>query len=149
MTFRAACLILAWIPGLVCQAAQHPGLAPIEATQDRERRSRLALEFAQSRIDAATQAYRMDDLDKGAGELDALGDAVELAVKSLESTGRNPRRNPGPFKRAEIRTRKLLQQLHHARREAHPEDREAFDDAIERVETANHQLLLGIMSPKK
>ena len=149
MTSRATCLILAWVAGLVCQAAQHPGLATIEATQDRERRSRLALEFAQTRIDTATKAYRMDDLDKGARELEALGAAVELAVKSLESTGRNPRRNPGPFKRAEIQTRRLLQQLHQARREAHPDDRKAFDVAIQRVEKANDQLLLGIMGSKQ
>ena len=149
MTFRAACMILAWMAGLACQAAEHPGLATIEATQDRERRSRLALEFARTRVDTATQAYQMDNMDKGARELEALGDAVELAVKSLESTGRNPRRNPGPFKRAEIETRKLLQQLHDARREAHPDDRETFDRAIQRVETANDQLLLGIMGPKK
>ena len=149
MTFRMIGLILAWMAGLVCQAAQHPDLATIEATQDRERRSRLALEFAQTRIDTAMRAYQMDDLDKGARELEALGAAVELAVKSLESTGRNPRRSPGPFKRAEIQTRKLLQQLHHVRREAHPDDREAFDRAIQRVEKANGQLLLGIMAPKK
>ena len=148
MTFRATCLILAWA-GLVCQAAQHPGLASIEATPDRERRARLALEFARARLDTATRAYRTDDLDKGARELEALGAAVELAVKSLESTGRNPRRNPGPFKRAEIQTRRLLQQLQRARREAHPDDREAFDGAIESVEKANDQLLLGIMGPKQ
>ena len=149
MTSRATCLILAWVAGMVCQAAQHPGLAAIEATQDRERRSRLALEFARARIDTATQAYRVDNLAKGARELEALGAAVELAVKSLESTGRNPRRNPGPFKRAEIQTRRLLQQLHQARREAHPDDRDAFDGAIARVEKANDQLLLGIMGPKQ
>ena len=67
MTSRASCLILAWVAGLVCQAAQHPGLATIEATQDRERRSRLALEFARTRVDSATRAYRMDHLDEASG----------------------------------------------------------------------------------
>ena len=91
----------------------------------------------------------MGDLAKGARELDALGEAVELAVESLEGTGRNPRRHPRPFKRAEIQTRTLLLQLREARLEAHLEDLEAFDGAIQRVEKANSQLLLGIMGPKK
>ncbi len=146
---RVTCLILFWAAAMLCQAAQHPGLGPIEATQDLERRSRRALEFARTRVDTATRAYLMGDLAKGARELDALGEAVELAVESLEGTGRNPRRHPRPFKRAEIQTRTLLLQLREARLEAHLEDLEAFDGAIQRVEKANSQLLLGIMGPKK
>lgn len=133
---------------LAVPAEQHPGLVPIEAIQDAERRSRTALEFAKRCLDNAAKAYRQDDLDVGKRELAAIGDAVELAVRALESTGKHPRRHPRHFKNAEIRTRRLLQQLHEARRKAHLEDLADFDEPIRRVEQVNRQLLLGIMSPR-
>lgn len=129
-------------------ADQHPGLGPITAIQDAERRSKEALEFAKRCLDAAVKAYRQDDLDAGKRELAAIGDAVEVAVQALESTGKHPRRHPRHFKNAEIRTRRLLQQLHEARRKAHLEDFPDFDEPIRRVEQVNRQLLLGIMSPR-
>jgi len=139
--------LLFWA-ALAVPAEQHPGLEPIEAIQDAERKSKTALEFAKRCLDNATKAYRQDDLDAGKRELAAIGDAVELAVQALESTGKHPRRHPRHFKNAEIRTRRLLQQLHEARRKAHLEDLADFDEPIRRVEQVNRQLLLGIMSPR-
>lgn len=129
-----------------CLAAQHPGLAPIEAIGDLEKRSRQALEFAHELFEEAAASYSRGDLGKGQATLDAIGDAVELAVESLQATGKHPRKHPRHFKHAEIRTRKLLQRLREARREAHLEDQGDFEDLIGRVEQSNGELLLGIMS---
>ena len=131
---------------LSCLASQHPGLARIEAISDLERRSREALEFALVEFEAALTAYGSGELDRGKAALDGVAEAVEMAVDSLQSTGKHPRRHPRHFKRAEIRTRKLLGQMKRAQQKAHLEDQADFEAAIQRVETANGILLLGIMS---
>ncbi len=146
MTRRALAAALAWA---VAAPAQTSGLDRIRRSPDPERRSRQALEFAQVQLDAAIDAYRENDTGGGEAALDLIGDAVELVAESLRSTGKHPRRHPRHFKHAEIRTRQLLEQLRDARRDAHLQDQGDFDDPIERVERANAELLLGIMSPRK
>ena len=149
MTRRHAVATLCWAGGIRCLAQEHPALARIQANPDLEKRSRLALELASKQLDAATAAYRSDDMEGGRGALALLAESVEVAAAALESTGKHPRRHPRPFKHAEIRTRKLIEELRQARSKAHIQDQGDFDGPIERVERANGALLLGIMSPRK
>ena len=146
MMRRVAILLAIHAAALSCLAWQHPGLARIEAISDLERRSREALEFALVEFEAAVTAYGSGELDRGKVALDGVAKAVEMAVDSLQSTGKHPRRHPRHFKRAEIRTRKLLGQMKQAQQKAHLEDQADFEAAIQRVERANGTLLLGIMS---
>ena len=148
MSVRAKLSLLLAAAAGCCLAGEHPGLARIEAVADLERRSRLALEFADSQFREVEPAYAKGDLAAGRAALDAICDAVELAVASLQATGKHPRKHPRHFKHAEIRTRKLLQQLRDAQRKAHLEDHGDFDEAIRRVEQSNRELLLGIMSSR-
>lgn len=143
-------LALALLALAVCCAADtHPELARIETLPDLERRSRQALEFARERLEECLQAYAGDRPEAGRAGLDAISDAVALAVRALQATGKHPRRNPRHFKYAEIRTRRLLEQLRQGQRRAHVDDQQDFDTVIERVEQANGDLLLGIMSRRK
>ncbi len=141
--------------GLLCltvasglAAAQQSHLEAIRAVPEMTARARQALDFAAARLEAAAQAYKDHDLEAGRDALGEIGDAVELAVEALEATGKHPRRNPRHFKNAEIRTRRLLGQIRQLRRRAHPGDHSDLDGLIERVETANGKLLLGIMSAR-
>lgn len=126
--------------------SQHAGLAQIEAEPDLERRSRKALEFAQAEFEAAVSAYGSAELDRGREALDRVAKAVEMAVDALQSTGKHPRRHPRHFKRAEIRTRRLLGRMRDEQEKAHLQDQPDFEAVIRRVEKANGILLLGIMS---
>lgn len=146
MTRRAGAVLAFCAAALSCLRAEHPGLARIEAIADLERRSRESLEFALAEFEAAVTAFGAGDLERGRNALDAVGKAVEMAVDSLQSTGKHPRRHPRHFKRAEIRTRKLLGQMRQAQGKAYLEDQGDFEAAIQRVEKANGILLLGIMS---
>ena len=148
MTRRGRTVLLG-MAALCCQAGQHPSLARIEAVPGMERRSRQALAFASTQLQRAVDAYRAGNLELGQHELEGLVQAVEMAVDSLEATGKHPRRHPRHFKHAEIRTRKLLQQLRRAQSNAHLEDQDDFEGPIRKVERANGKLLLGIMSPRK
>ena len=146
MTFGARTLLVLTAAACCCLAEQHPGLVRIEAVADLEKRARQALEFAHKLLQEVPSAYGRGELDRARAALDALGDAVELAVESLQATGKHPRKHPRHFKHAEIRTRKLLQQLREAQREAHLEDQGDFEGAIRRVGESNGRLLRGIMS---
>ena len=128
--------------------AEHPALARLEAVAGLERRSRECLEFALAEFGVAVTAYGTGDLVEGQISLDAVASAVEMAVTALGATGKHPRRHPRHFKRAEIQTRKLLGDMREAQRKAHIDDQPDFEAAILRVEKANGDLLVGIMSPR-
>ena len=144
---RAALLLGLAVP--CCFGAQRGSLAEVEAIADRETRSRRALAFAWDQLEITGKAYQDDNLAAGRQALERIGEAVDLAVSSLEATGKYARRHPRHFKHAEIRTRKLLVQLRELQRKLYLGDQSDFDGLIERIETANARLLRGLMGPKE
>ncbi len=140
---------LALLTGPLCLAAEPPELDRIRTIPDPEKRSRQALQYARSQLEAALNAYQERESAKGRASLSLLVESVEMATESLQSTGKHPRRNPRHFKHAEIATRRLLAELRQGRRAAILQDQSDFDEPIRRVESANHTLLHGILSPRK
>lgn len=149
MRFGVRLALLSGMAVLCCFGAQRGSLAEIEAIADRETRSRRALDFASDQLDIVGKAYRDDNLAVGREALENMAEAVDLAVSSLEATGKYARRHPRHFKHAEIRTRKLLVQLQQLQRKLYLGDQADFDGLIERIETANARLLRGLMGPKQ
>lgn len=149
MRFGGRLALLAGMTVLCSFAAQRGSLAEIEAIADRETRSRRALAFAWDQLDIVSKAYRDNDLAVGRQALEDIGEAVDLAVSSLEATGKYARRHPRHFKHAEIRTRKLLVQLQQLQRKLYLGDQADFEGLIERIESANARLLRGLMGPKE
>lgn len=149
MRFGVRLALLSGMAVLCCLGAQSGSLAEIEAIADRETRSRRALAFASGQLDIVSKAYRDDDLAAGRQALENMGEAVDLAVSSLEATGKYARRHPRHFKHAEIQTRKLLVQLKQLQSKLYLGDQADFDGIIERIEAANARLLRGLMGPKE
>lgn len=149
MRFGVRLALLSGMAVLCCLGAQRGSLAEIEAIADRETRSRRALAFASVQLDIVSKAYRDDDLAAGRQALENMGEAVDLAVSSLEATGKYARRHPRHFKHAEIQTRKLLVQLKQLQSKLYLGDQADFDGIIERIEAANARLLRGLMGPKE
>jgi len=147
--FGVRLALLSGMAVLCCLGAQRGSLAEIEAIADRETRSRRALAFASGQLDIVSKAYRDDDLAAGRQALENMGEAVDLAVSSLEATGKYARRHPRHFKHAEIQTRKLLVQLKQLQSKLYLGDQADFDGIIERIEAANARLLRGLMGPKE
>ncbi len=119
------------------------------AEQDLEKRSGLALENA----NAAFKTMRADYQDGKAQKLSAgiaeIQESVELAATSLEQTGKNPRKSPKWFKRAEISTRDLLRRLDSFQREMAFDDRSKLDPLKTKVQQIHEDLLLGLMEGKR
>ncbi len=72
----------------------HADLKAALAEHDLGRRSKLALDNAGAALKAAREAYQQGDSKALAVSAKEIQESVDLAWDSLESTGKNPRKNP-------------------------------------------------------
>jgi len=126
-------------------------LGSIRQEQNLERRSEMALEYADSSLSAARAAYSSGDLEKTKAAIGEMQESVDLAYESLTETGKDARRKPKFFKRAELTTRELLRRLEGLRESMSYQDRPLLEAAWDRVNEVHDALLTRIMGrkPKK
>lgn len=124
-------------------------LASLQQEPNLERRSQLAMDSANSALDAARTAYQANDLDKTRASLDEVGEAVNLAYSSLKQTGKEARRDPKFFKRTELATRQMLRRIEGMAEAMNFEDRSLVDKLRERVAAIHENLLQDIMGKKR
>ncbi len=134
---------------LAACASVRADLQTVMAERNLERRSRLALEYADRALTSAREAYRKGDLELATERIELVQKSVELAGASLDETGKNPRRRPKWFKRAEISIRELLKKLDAFEREMAAADREMLSKATASIQTVHDNLLFGLMEGKK
>ena len=113
-----------------------------------ERRSGLAMENASAVLKSARQAYEKGDSSGLAAKIDEIRQSVDLAYESLQKTGKNPRKSPRWFKRAEIRTRDLGRELDGFQRVMSFNERPLLDKLREHVQQVHEDLLLGLLEGK-
>ncbi len=123
-------------------------LASIKTEPNLEKRSELALDYANAALDQGRDAYNAGDAAKMGAALGDVGESVDLAYDSLSETGKDPRGSRF-FKRAELRTRELLRRLEGLRETVSFEDRSLVEKVRDRVAEVHDNLLKGIMSKKK
>lgn len=121
-------------------------MSAIEEEPNLEKRSEQALEFANSALDEARDAYKEGRWEETQSAMADIGAAVELSYQSLQDTGKDPRKHSKYFKRAEKETRKLLRRLKSMRSSMSAVDFPVIDPVIETVKEINDDLVLGIMT---
>lgn len=114
-----------------------------------ERRSKLALDNAESALKAAREAYRSGDSSGVEAKAEEIEQSVDLAYHSLVETGKNPRQSPKWFKQAEMETRELTRKLDDLQHEMSYSERPAFDKVKSRVQQVHDDLLKGLMEGKR
>jgi transposase-like protein len=124
-------------------------LAGIKSEPKLEKRSELALQYADASIDAARDAYRKGDLDASRAALGEVEAGVQLSYDSLMATGKDARRNSRPFKEAEKATRQILRRLDSLSDLMSALDRSAVEPAQHAVSDIHDKLITGIMGKKK
>ncbi len=124
-------------------------LASVKMEANLQKRSELALDNANAALDQARDAYQAGDVSKMELELKEVGESVEMAYRSLEDSGKDARRNPKFFKRAELRSRELLRRLESVRDSVGYEQRFLIDGLRERVDAVHDDLLQELMTKKK
>ena len=130
-------------PALLCA-----DLAQVKAEPNLEKRSKLALDYAESTLKEARTGYNNGDSAKVTAQIGEVREAVELADQSLKETGKNPRKSPKYFKKAEIETRALLKRIEAFQDEMNVNDRPMLDPLRTKVQQVHDDLLMGIMEGK-
>jgi hypothetical protein len=69
-------------------------LAQVKAEPNLEKRSKLALDYAEQALKNARSAYGNGDNAKTTAQITQVREAVEIAEQSLKETGKNPRKSP-------------------------------------------------------
>jgi len=134
---------------LVTAGRLDAALEEIRAEPNLEKRSALAMDNAVSALKEARAAYTAGDLQKVAAKIMELEESVDLSYASLEKTGRDPRRSPRWFKRAEIESRDLLRSIETLEHDMSIEDRSILEKTKKRVEIVHDSLLRGLMEGKR
>lgn len=140
--------VLALPAALLAMTAAAADLSAVLAERNLERRSRKALDHAEAVLKLARQSYQRGELETVKSHLAEVREAVEVAWRSLEQTGKNPVRHPKHFKHAEIKTRELLKHLGHFRDQMAFDDRGLIEPVRQSIEHVHEELLLGIMGKK-
>ena len=135
--FLAAALV-AW------QAPE--GLDAVKAEPNPEKRSDLSLALAQRQLDAAQKSYQSGELEATRASFSRVRAAVALSWDSLVATGKNPRKSPKYFKRAEIELRKMLRRLGEFRNAMSFDDRPMVEEVLQETQKTHERLLNAVMS---
>jgi hypothetical protein len=124
-------------------------LAGIKAEPKLEKRSELALHYADTQLDASRDAYKKGDVEASKMALAEVEAGVQLSYDSLMATGKDPRRNSRPFKDAEKSTRQILRRLDSLSDLMSAFDRPAVEPVKHTVSDIHDRLITGIMGKKK
>ena len=114
-----------------------------------EKRSELALGNAETALDRARDAYQKGNDDDFKEALAEVSDSIELCKQSLDESGKNARKSPKYFKKAEIGIRKLSRRLDNLQVEVSVDDRPAVEPVVGRAHKLQEEILLAIMGKKK
>ena len=124
-------------------------LTGIKAEPRLEKRSQMALQFADSALDSARDLYKKGEVDACRTALGEVEAGVQLSYDSLMATGKDPRRNSKPFKDAEKSTRQILRRLDSLSDFMSAFDRGAVEPVQRTVSDIHDMLIIGIMGKKK
>jgi hypothetical protein len=124
-------------------------LSGIKSEPKLEKRSQLALRYADSELDSARDLYKNGDLAACSTALGEVEAGVQLSYDSLMATGKDPRRDSKPFKEAEKSTRQMLRRLDSLSDLMSAFDRGAVEPAQRTVSDIHDKLIMGIMGKKK
>ena len=124
-------------------------LPKVMAEPNLEKRSKLALDNAADALKRARDAYEKGSADQCQALVAETGDSVKLALKSLKDTGKNPRRSPKWFKRAEMELRTLLRRIDAFRQEMSYTDRSWLDPLRAEVQHSHDELLTGLLEGRR
>ena len=124
-------------------------LTAIKSEPKLEKRSELALKYADSALNSARDAYKKGDAEASKAALGEVEAGVKLSYDSLMATGKDPRRSSRPFKDAEKSTRQILRRLDNLSDLMSAFDRAAVEPTQHTVSDIHDRLITGIMGKKK
>jgi hypothetical protein len=134
---------------VLAAGALRAGLEQANAEPNLGKRSVLALDNAFNALTQARDAYAKGQNAQLIAFVKEIQESVELAETSLHETGKNPRKSPRWFKRAESSTRDLLRRLDAFQQSMDVADRSMLDGVRSRVQQVHDDLLEGVLEGKE
>jgi len=113
-----------------------------------EKRSEMALANADTALDRARDAYEKGDGRAFQSSLVEVDESIVLCKESLDESGKNARRRPKYFKKAEIGIRRLIRRLDNFRVEVSVDDRHMVEPVHTRAQKLQEEILHAIMGKK-
>ena len=147
MTVRFALVTVVAVLGVALSA--RADLKQVLAEPNLEKRSKLALDNASAALKRVREAYQKGDLDAVRADVAEALESVNITEKSLNETGKDPRRSPKWFKRAEMETRDLGRRIDSVQQEMSYTDRPLLDPLKTRTLQVHDALLVGLMEGKR
>ena len=123
-------------------------LAAVTAEANLEKRADKALDHAAQLISSLRETYNSGDTKKLGELLDEITVSAELCRKSLEDSGKNARRSPKYFKKAEMRTHDFERRLERFQNDMGAVDRPLADKTIDHMRKVHEGLLNDMMGKK-
>ena len=124
-------------------------LDSIRQEPNSERRSELAMDHAGAALDAARSAYDAGNQEAVRTSIEEVAASADLAYASLNESGKDARRSPRFFKKAELSARQLLRRIDGFKDAMSFDERPLIEKARERVNGVHEELIRLIMAPKK
>ena len=134
---------------LLFQPAARADLKKALAQANLEKRSALALENAFAALKEAQKAYAAGETDRVKSLIAEIGDSVQLADESLKKSGKEPRKHPTYFKKAEISTRELARKLESFEAGMSYIDRPLMGGLKEDIQRTHDEILEALMKGRK
>jgi hypothetical protein len=137
-------LLAAWLAGITAF-----DLASVKAEPNLEKRAEKAMGNAYAACDRARESYQAGDDARFRVSLEEVRESVNLALESLEQTGKDPRKKPKHFKRMEQSTRGLLKKLSGLGDSVSVNHRDSVEEVKARVQQVQDDLIQGILTKSK
>lgn len=139
-----------WILALAVTAlfALESGLDAVKAESNLEKRSEKALEYAADvltlvRTDIETKPWATVE-----AQIQEFRAAIDLSYESLKSSGKQARRSPKYFKKADVALRTLGRRLRGIQEVTNLDDRPKLDEVIAHVDRLQDELVAMTMGEK-
>lgn len=139
-----------WLLGIVLALQLAAAdLAAVKAEPNPDKRYWLALLNADGALSDARRHYdegRMTDFHHA---LEEARESVDLCDATLRGTGKDPRKSPKNFKRAELKIRELLRRVESLRQAVSVDDRTPVEKLGRRMEDIHQELVADIVGRNK
>ncbi len=123
-------------------------LSAVMAEPNLEKRADKALDHAAELLGTLRDTYNSGEVKKLESLLDEITASIELCRKSLEASGKNARRSPKYFKKAEMRTHDFERRLERFQTDMGAMDQPIAQKAVDHVRKVHEGLLDDMMGKK-
>jgi hypothetical protein len=145
---RAIVLWMTVLAALVFAPAGFAGIEEVKREPRLEKRAEKAVENAKTKMTEAGAAYRAGERGAMMAALEEMRNSLLLCRKSLEETGKHPKKLSTQYKKAEQGSTAILRLLGDLTEALYAEDRPPVEEIRKSVQALHDEFLSAVMRRK-